>query len=475
MKLSFHGGVRGVTGSCFLLEVSSGKLLIDCGMFQGERMVAQENLEEVGFNADDIDAGVITHAHYDHTGRYPLIVKQGFRGPIYTTPPTKALASIVLEDAQHVMSENARRNGDAVLFSPADVKLMESLMKGVNYHTQFEILPGVHAMFHDAGHILGSAYVTIDVLASECPSISTEGRNLSENRSLAGARDGYVRFLFSGDIGNEDVPILPDTDPIDHANIVVCETTYGNRDHEPVPNRNKELVQMVSSIINRGGTLLIPAFSIERTQELLYELDQLTDEKILPQVPIYLDSPLAIRATEIYRHFKHYLRFDRPIGTSPDKDFFSFPRLNETLPMDASKKINADHGPKIIIAGSGMMTGGRILHHLKRYLPDEKSGVLIIGYQAEGTLGRQIKDGATKVTIHEKPYEVKATVKAIGSFSAHGDRNKLRRWLKPKNGNVDKIFLVHGDPEVKPQFKTFLAEESEAEIIIPQYSQEFVF
>lgn len=443
MKLSFHGAVRGVTGSCFLLEVESGKLLIDCGMFQGERLVAQENLDEVGFNADSIDAGIITHAHYDHTGRYPLIVKQGFHGPIYTTPPTKALASIVLEDAQYVMSENAQRNGDAVLFSSEDVKHMEALMKGVNYHTQFEILPGVQAMFHDAGHILGSAYVTIDA----------EGK----------------RLVFSGDIGNEDVPILPNTDPIDHANVVVCESTYGNRDHESVPYRNKELVQMVSRVINRGGTLLIPAFSIERTQELLYELDQLADQNILPKVPIYLDSPLAIRATEIYRHFKHYLWFDRSIGTSPDKDFFSFDRLTVTLSIDASKKINDDHGPKIIIAGSGMMTGGRILHHLKRYLPDKKSGVLIIGYQAQGTMGRRIKEGATSVKIHRRDVEVKATVKAIGSFSAHGDRNKLRRWLKPKNGRVEKIFLVHGDPAVKPEFKAFLEKELDSEIIIPGY------
>ena len=457
MKLSFHGGVRGVTGSCFLLEFSHGKILIDCGMFQGERMVAQENLDELGFDAESITAGIITHAHYDHTGRYPLITKHGFRGPIYCTPPTKALTTIVLEDAQHVMAENARRNGDEVLFSPADVKQMISQMKGVNYHTQFEVLPGIHVMLHDAGHILGSAFVTIDVPASETSSGEP------------------MRLVFSGDLGNEEVPILPDTEPIHKADVVVCETTYGNRDHEPVPHRNKELVEMVSSIVNHGGTLLIPAFSIERTQELLYELDQLADDDILPKVPVYLDSPLAIRATEIYRHFKSYLRFDRPIGASPDKDFFSFPRLVETLSMDASKKINGDDGPKIIIAGSGMMTGGRILHHLKRYLPDPKSGVLIIGYQAEGTLGRRIKEGAESVTIHEQPVEVNAKVKAIGSFSAHGDRNKLRRWLKPEEGRVKKIFLVHGDEAVKPEFKAFLEEEIDSKVIIPQYWQEFEF
>ncbi|MBT4857400.1 MBL fold metallo-hydrolase [Candidatus Uhrbacteria bacterium] len=457
MKLSFHGGVRGVTGSCFLLEFKESKILVDCGMFQGQRMVSNKNLIDVGFNAKDIDAGIITHAHYDHIGRYPLIVKQGFRGTIYTTPPTKALASIVLEDAQHVMSENARRNGDIILFSPDDVKRTESQMKGIGYHTQFEIVPGVNVMFHDAGHILGSAYVTIDVPGSE-------------------TEDGKPkRLLFSGDIGNEEVPILPDTEPILKADIVVCETTYGNRDHEPVPQRNKELVKMVSSIINRGGTLLIPAFSIERTQELLYELDLLADEGVLPKVPVYLDSPLAIKATEIYRHFKHYLRFDRPIHSSSDHDFFTFPRLVETLRMDASKKINSDRGPKIIIAGSGMMTGGRILHHLIRYLSDKKSGVLIIGYQAEGTLGRQIKDGAKKVKIHQKDIDVNATIKAIGSFSAHGDRNKLRSWLKPKEGKIDQVFLVHGDEKVKPEFKEFIEKEIDSEVIIPMFSQEFVF
>jgi len=455
MKLSFHGGVRGVTGSCFLIELSVGKLLVDCGMFQGERMVAQENLESLGFDPAHIDAGIITHAHYDHTGRYPLIVKHGFRGPIYTTPPTKALASIVLEDAQHVMAENAHKSGDEVLFSPDDVEQMESQMKTVNYHTRFEVLPGVYTMLHDAGHILGSAYVTVDVPESETKS----GKPM--------------RLLFSGDIGNEDVPILPETDPIDHADLVVCESTYGNRDHEPVPERNRELVKMVSMVINRGGTLLIPAFSIERTQELLYELDQLVDQGILPKVPVYLDSPLAIKATAIYRHFKHYLRFDRPVQSSPDHDFFTFPRLTETLSVDASKQINDDKSPKIIIAGSGMMTGGRIMHHLKRYLSDEKNGLLIIGYQAEGTLGRRIKEGAASVNIYRDEIAVRATVKAIGSFSAHGDRNKLRAWLQPKNGSIQKIFLVHGDEEVKPEFKAFLEEKLESEIIIPQYWQSF--
>lgn len=455
MKLSFHGSVRGVTGSCFLLETSKAKLLIDCGMFQGERINAPENLDELGFDPATIDAVVVTHAHYDHTGRIPLLMKKGFQGNVYLTPPTKALSAIVLEDAQHVMAENAQRNGDDVLFDLEDVKAMEAVSKGVNYHTQLEAAPGLSVMFHDAGHILGSAFITVDVPASE-----------SKDQKAR-------RFLFSGDIGNDQVPILPDTEAISRADVIVCESTYGNRDHEPTADRKRKLIEVATKVLNRGGTLMIPSFSIERTQELLYELDQLVDESLIPSVPMYLDSPLAIKATEIYRHFKQYLLFDRPILESPDRDFFSFPRLKETLRVDASKAINDDPGPKIIIAGSGMMTGGRILHHLKRHLSDPKNGLLIIGYQAHGTLGRKIFEGAEVVKIHREEVPVKAEVVAIGSFSAHADRNKLRSWLQPEGGPAEKIFLVHGDEDVKPEFKTFLEEEISSEIIIPQYWQSF--
>ena len=448
MRLSFHGGVEEVTGSCFLLETEQGRLLVDCGMFQGERMCGVQNLDDFGFDPAHIDAVIVSHAHYDHTGRLSLLVKKGFTGKIYMTPPTKALSRIVLEDALTVMTENAQECGDPVLFGEEDLRKMLANCVGVNYHTQFEPIQGCSVMFHDAGHILGSAFVTID----------TEDK----------------RVLFSGDVGNEHIPILPDTEPISHADVIVCESTYGDRDHEATEMRSKQLVEMATKVLNRGGTLIIPSFSIERTQELLYELDQLVDQTLIPNVPVYLDSPLAIRATEIYRDFSNSLRFDRSVLKSPDRDFFSFRNLKETLTVDESKKINDDHKAKIIISGSGMMTGGRVLHHLKRYLSDPKSGVLIIGYQAKGTLGRKIQEGQPTVTIYNDEIPVKAEIKKIDAFSAHADRNKLASWLHPReSGDAKRVFLVHGDPEVKEKFKTFLEDRIKSDVIIPQFHEVF--
>lgn len=457
MKLSFHGAVAGVTGSCFLLETSTAKILIDCGMFQGERLVSHENLNEFPFDPKTIDAVLITHAHYDHTGRLALLAKNGFHGTVYMTPPTKDLAKIVLEDALNMMHDNAKRSGDPILYSKADLEKALGFCSGVNYHTQIEPAPGLRAMFHDAGHILGSSFISVDVPANETKS----GKPM--------------RFVFTGDVGNERVPILPRTEVIEQADVIISESTYGDQDHDPHEGRVQELASFATRILNRGGTLIIPAFSIERTQELIYELDRLADDGLIPNVPVYLDSPLAIRATEIYRRYSSYLEFDREILKSPDHDFFSFPNLKETLTIDESKKINDDSGHKIIIAGSGMMTGGRILHHLKRYLADERSGILIIGFQAKGTLGRKIEEKQSPVTIFAERFEIKSEIKKLSTFSAHADRKKLASWLKPAEGDAKTIFLVHGDSETKIKFKEYLAQTIKSDIVIPKPQEEFEF
>lgn len=457
MKLSFHGAVAGVTGSCFLLETSKAKILIDCGMFQGERLVGKENLNDFSFDPKAIDAVLITHSHYDHTGRLPLLAKNGFHGTIYMTPPTKDLAKIVLEDALNMMHDNAKRSGDPVLYSKQDLDNAMGLCSALNYHTQIEPAPGLRVMFHDAGHILGSAFISVDVPAEETESGKA------------------MRFVFTGDVGNEHVPILPRTEVIERADVIVTESTYGDRDHGAVEGRVKELAGFASKILHRKGTLIIPAFSIERTQELIYELDRLADDDMIADVPVYLDSPLAIRATEVYRKYSNYLEFDREIKKSPDHDFFTFPNLQETLTIDESKKINDDSGPKIIIAGSGMMTGGRILHHLKRYLHDSRSGILIIGFQANGTLGRKIEEKQSPVVIFAERFEVKLEVKKLSTFSAHADRGKLATWLKPAEAEAKKIFLVHGDDDTKIKFKEYLAHTIKSEILIPKPEEEFEF
>lgn len=445
MKLTFYGATEQVTGSCFLLETDGGNVLVDCGAVQGERMCSKTNLEDFPFDPKTIHAVVVTHAHFDHTGRLPQLVARGFAGKIYMTPPTKAVTGIVLEDSLNVMRDNAKKCGDAVPFTDNDLAMALSRMVGVTYHTAFQPVPGVTATLYDAGHILGSSFVALDV-------------------------DG-TRVVFSGDIGNDDVPILPDTDALDRADVVVCESTYGGKDHEPVALRSDALGAFVRTVIGRGGTVLIPAFSVERTQEILYELDLLRMADKIPDVPMYLDSPLAIRATALYHEYESYLQFDHP--ASKGGDFFSFPSLHCTLSQAESIAINNDRRPKIIIAGNGMMTGGRILHHMSRYLSDAKSGLLIVGFQAPFTMGRQIQEGAAHVSIRGEDVAVAATVHTIEAFSAHGDRNKLAAWLHPTHGNVPKVFLTHGENETKASFKTFLAERGITDVTIPKIMQTF--
>jgi metallo-beta-lactamase family protein len=453
MKLTFYGATESVTGSCFLLQTSKANILIDCGAIQGEPACATTNMKDFSFEASEISVALVTHAHFDHTGRLPKLVRDGFTGIIYATTPTKSLAHIVLEDSLSVMRSQAAKCGHGVPYEEADVVACMGHMKGVSYGEQVQVAPGVLAMFHDAGHILGSSYITLDIDGSETATGKLE------------------RIVFSGDLGNDNTPILPDTEPLDHADILICESTYGDKVHEEVSTRGAKLAEVVNTVIGRGGTLMIPAFSIERTQELLYELDILLSEKKIPEVPIYLDSPLAIRATEIYRDCKAYLVFDHP--ASNDGDFFAFPNLHETLTQRESLEINVNHKPKIIIAGNGMMSGGRILHHMLRYLGDVKSAILIIGYQAAYALGRQIQDGAKTVEIFHDKVAVKASIHNIESFSAHGDRTKLLKFMHPLHGAVPKIFLTHGETDIKNRFTDFLKTQGITNVTVPQLGQSF--
>lgn len=448
MKLSFHGANNEVTGSCHLLTATDAngverRILIDCGMFQGERMCGDKNAVAFGFDPKTVDAVFVTHPHADHTGRLPKLIKEGYAGPITMTLPCLALSRIVLDDALHIMTENAERCGDDVLYSKEDLDTLAARCVGIGYHEQVNVAPGITVMLHDAGHVLGSAFVSIEA----------EGK----------------RVVFSGDVGNDNVPILPETEPISQADVVVCEATYGHRVHEPPTERAAKLRAAVETTLANEGALMIPAFSIERTQELLYELDLLLRD-LKTSAPIFLDSPMAIRATEVYRHFKEYLRFDSPILEEEDRDFFSFPNLRETLKAEESKAINDAKNPKIIIAGSGMMSGGRIMHHLLRYLPDPNSLLLIIGYQGAGTLGRRLYEGAKEVTIFGQKVEVRAGLAAIGAFSAHADMNKLTRWLRPEDGTVpSKVFLVHGDPDAKELFAAHVRQELGTDVVIPEF------
>lgn len=423
--LTFCSGTRSVTGANYLLETEHSKILVDCGLIQGTRHTEKQNYEKFPYDASQIDAVFITHAHIDHTGRLPKLVKDGFHGKIYMTRPTRDFSEIMLEDSQGLMAYEAKREKKKPLYTKQDVLKTFDFIEGVDYDKKIQITPDIKVRFRDAGHVLGSAIIEIFINA---------GRE--------------IRVVFSGDIGNPPVPLLKPTTFIKEADYVVMESTYGDRQHESIDKRKNLLEDVIEDTIARGGTLMIPAFAIERTQELLYELNSLVENHRVPEAPVFIDSPLAIRATEIYKKYPEYFNKEAIYLIESGDKIFQFPRLKLSLTTEESKAINDVPPPKIIIAGSGMSTGGRILHHERRYLRDPNSTILFIGYQVVGSLGRRILDGAQEVKIFGETLPVKCEVRAIGGYSAHADQDKLRAWVKHiKEGRreLKKVFVVQGE------------------------------
>ncbi len=389
-------------------------------MFQGGKYAEDKNHHPFPFDPAAVDTVVLTHAHFDHTGRLPKLYKEGFRGSIWCTEPTSELAMITLRDSVHLMEDEAERHEHKPLYSKEDVEPLQDLWKHVAYDKQIEIAPGVGVYMADAGHILGSASVQIQ----------------AENQ----------RAVFSGDLGNTPVPLLQGTECIREADIVVIESTYGNRVHEPSAHRYELLRDNILDTIKNKGVLLIPAFALERTQELLYELHHLRVSKQIPEVPIFLDSPMAIAATEVFRAHMDFFNTEARQEISAGEDLFRFPGLQYTANSTESKKILEVPGPKVIIAGSGMMNGGRIMHHLKNYLGRPTTTLLIIGFQVEGSLGRSLHDKAHNVHIYGQDIEVKAKVVSCGAFSGHADYPRLMHWLNCFNHHQPrKIFVTHGE------------------------------
>lgn len=423
LKISFYGAAGEVTGSNSLLEAAGHKILIDCGMWQGSEFNAKKNLEPFPYNPKEISAVLVTHAHLDHVGRLPLLVKKGYAGYFYATSATMELAQLIMEDALEVMTYDNKKFGRPILYGKTDIDEVMQQFKSIDYYQDFELLPGIIIKLYDAGHIFGSAFIEI----------KAEGK----------------KIVFSGDIGNVKVPILRETDPLpDGLEAVICESTYGNRLHESTESRQQIIEKLVTEAIDRGGVLMIPSFSLERTQELLYDLNDLIDRKhLLPRVPIYLDSPLAINAIKVYRKYPQYYDEEANNFFQNGDDLFHFPGLVLTESVGDSKLINEASSPKIIIAGSGMMNGGRIMHHAQRYLNQRKNTLLIIGYQAYGTLGRRILEGETPVNVDGKIMPVNCQVKAIGALSAHGDQKKLLSWLGGASSRPKKVYLNHGEQE----------------------------
>lgn len=418
MKLTFYGACQQVTGSCYLIESGDTKILIDCGMIQGEQFSEQMNMEPFPFNAAEIDAVCITHAHIDHCGRIPKLIKEGFTGQVIATKATLSFVELMLSDSAHVIQEEAEQHGHLPLYSAEDVIAVVEKFHGVEYHEPVTMGPLTMEWF-DAGHILGSSFIHIT--------------------------DGQRTVVFSGDLGNPPVPLLRDTEPLPaDTDYVIMESTYGNRLHESATDRKQLLGQAIIDTVKRNGVLLVPAFSLERTQEVLYELNELVEQHTLPAVPIFVDSPLAIKATRLYPQYNHLFDTEAAYLIESGDDVFNFPGLTMTETVAESKKINTLQPPKVILAGSGMMQGGRIRHHLKHYIGDATTMILIIGYQVAGSLGRKILDGERIVKIDDEEYEVKAKVQAIGGYSAHADQAKLLQWLHNAQ-QLKHIWLTHGE------------------------------
>ena len=448
MRITFYGAAKEVTGSCSLLNAAGLNILVDCGMFQGGPEQESKNFGPLAFNPKDINAVVVTHAHLDHVGRLPLLIRGGFTGYFYATPATIELAELILEDTLQIMTYNNEKLGTPILFDNTDIAAVMTQFKAVDYHEPF-VLPGkdgeVKIEFYDAGHIFGSVFAVIDA----------EGK----------------RAVFSGDIGNVNVPILRETESLPgNIDVLVCESTYGDRLHETNEKRQEVIERMVSDAISHGGVLMIPSFSLERTQELIYDLNDLIDrKKELPRVPIFLDSPLAIGATKVYRKYVNYYDEKAKKLVENGDDLFEFPGLTMCETKEESIRINQVPAPKMIIAGAGMMTGGRIVHHAKRYLSDDKSTLLIIGYQAAGTLGRRILEGESPVMIYGEQIPVRCHIDAIGALSAHGDQKKLLDWIGGGNALPKKVCLNHGEPLAAEGLAERVKEEFDVDAAIASF------
>jgi metallo-beta-lactamase family protein len=449
VHIDFAGAAREVTGSCHVLHVGGRTVLLDCGLFQGRRAASREKNERPPVPIEAIDAVILSHAHIDHAGRLPFLASLGYRNSIWATPATRDLCAVMLADSAHIQEKDAdflERHGRPhalPLYTMADAVRTQELMIGVPCKRWFDVVPGVRAQFSEAGHILGSASVVVE------------------------AREGgsVRRLIFSGDIGRSGLPIIRDPEPpAGGAHVVLLESTYGNRDHESVASARERLGRVVRETAARGGRVLIPAFALGRTQELVYDLHELHRAGAIPTIPIYIDSPLATDATTVFEmHPELFDRAEALVRHTPA--LFDFPLVRFTRDVADSKALNTQPGPMVIIAASGMAESGRILHHLRFGAGDPRNTILIVGFQAEHTLGRRIVERRPFLKVLDSEVPLAAQVELLNGYSAHADRAGLRAWLDAvrdggrAEGRADpRVHLVHGEPEAQDAFAASLAE-----------------
>lgn len=418
-KIGFYGGVGTVTGANFYLDTGEGKILVDCGLIQGARFAEVSNCDSFLYDPREVDVLVVTHAHADHIGRIPKLVADGFNGRIVSTTPTKDLAAIMLRDGYKVMSYEAERYGAERCYESKDINAALALWETVEYQEEVVLVDGVSAVFTDAGHILGSAIVTL-------------------------SRDGKT-FVFSGDIGNVPQPLLNPPEIPEKYDYLLMESVYGDRDHEDVEKRSEFLRYHIEETRKKNGTLIIPAFSLERTQAMLYEINNFVERNNMKPIPVFLDSPLAISVTEMYRRYTHYFKDSVREQIEEGDDIFSFDGLSFTPTVADSREIARVSGAKVIIAGSGMSHGGRIREHEKRYLEEKSTTLLLVGYQAVGSLGRLLLDGAKRVKIDDTEVKVRAKIARIRGYSAHADRTQLIGFAARGSEHAKKVFVAMGE------------------------------
>ncbi len=464
VHLSFLGAARNVTGSRHLIEVDGTKVLVDCGLYQ-ERQFKDRNWDPFPVNPAEIDALLLTHAHLDHCGLIPKLVKEGFKGKIYCTDATAEIAKIILLDSAHIQEEDAaykkkrhEKQGKTSphayepLYTTEDVEACFPLFAPLDYKSCVKISDSIEVCLYDAGHVLGSAI--IKVTASE---------------------DHQKRImLFTGDIGRPDRPIVCDPDSFEQADYVIIESTYGDRVHQPTADIKDTFAEIINKTYERGGKIIIPSFALERSQEVLYYLNELLREERIPQMKVFLDSPMATRITKVFK--KHPEMFDsqmRELVMNHESPFI-LPGLQFTESTNESKAINEIKGPMIIIAGSGMCTGGRIKHHIANNINDPNSTIVFVGYQAVGTLGRRFVNGEKEIRILGEERRVQAEVARIHGFSAHADKVELLNWLKELKSPPRRVFVVHGEENAAIAFGDYLKEETSWDVLVPEYNEKVV-